>query len=310
MKSQRGSRIETGALQCSTCGRTYEIVRYIPRFVPMKNYASTFGLQWSKHARTQYDSYTGSSVSGRRFFEETKWPRRMHGQVVLEAGSGSGRFTEIAASTGATIASMDYSHAVDANYASNGEKDNVLIVQGDIYRMPFRPNSFDGIFCFGVLQHTPRVEEAFRNLTKYLVRGGSLVIDVYRRPTGKERLLNTKYMVRPVTKRLPSEMLYSFCNAYVNLMWPLTSLIHRLPRGSAINWKLLIPDYRGEYPLPEGILKEWATLDMFDMLSPAHDNPQTLDAVKRWFSDAGMPEADVHLGYNGIMGRGTMGVAE
>ncbi len=234
----------------------------------------------------------------------------MEGQVILEAGSGSGRFTEIAALTGATIASMDYSHAVDANYASNGEKDNVLIVQGDIYRMPFRPNSFDRIFCFGVLQHTPRVEEAFRNLTKYLARGGSLVIDVYRRPTGKERLLNTKYMVRPVTRRLPSEMLYSFCNTYVNLMWPLTRLIHRLPRGSAINWKLLIPDYRGQYPLPEGVLKEWATLDMFDMLSPAYDNPQTVGAVKRWFRDAGMPEADVHLGHNGIVGRGTRGLAE
>jgi SAM-dependent methyltransferase len=272
----------------------------------MENYASTFGLEWTKHARTQYDSYTGSKVSERRFFEETKWPGNMEGQLVLEVGSGSGRFTEIAASTGATLVSTDYSYAVDSNYASNGNRDNVLIVHSDIYRMPFRLNSFDRIFCFGVLQHTPRVEEAFRTIVKFLREGGSLVIDVYRKPTGMERVLNTKYMVRPISKRIPSRILYSVCNLYINLMWPLSKLIHRIPRGSAINWKLLIPDYRGRYDLPEQILKEWTLLDMFDMLSPVHDHPQTLETVKQWFRDVGIADADVGLGYNGIVGRGTM----
>ena len=67
---------------------------------------------------------------------------------MLEVGSGAGRFTEQAASTGAFVVSMDYSAAVDANYQSNGTKPNVLIVQGDVYQMPFRRSSFDKLFCF------------------------------------------------------------------------------------------------------------------------------------------------------------------
>ncbi len=97
--------------------------------------------------------YTGSDLSERRFFAETKWDRNLAGEVILEVGSGSGRFTTPAASTGAMVVSLDYSYAVEANYAQNGHRENVLIVQGDIYRMPFRKESFDKLFCIGVLQH-------------------------------------------------------------------------------------------------------------------------------------------------------------
>jgi ubiquinone/menaquinone biosynthesis C-methylase UbiE len=31
----------------------------------------------------------------------------------------------------------------------------VLIVQADVFAMPFRAGTFDRIFCFGMLQHTP-----------------------------------------------------------------------------------------------------------------------------------------------------------
>src|SRR5436853_493364 len=86
--------VRTGTLECIRCNERYSIIRHIPRFVPLENYASGFGFEWIKHARTQYDSYCGAPVSETRFFEETKWPRDMGGQLLLEVGSGSGRFTE------------------------------------------------------------------------------------------------------------------------------------------------------------------------------------------------------------------------
>jgi uncharacterized protein YbaR (Trm112 family) len=123
----RESTIETGLLQCLSCNKTYPIIRSVPRFVPLENYASSFGFEWNKHARTQYDSYTGTGISEKRFFEETKWPRNLTGENILKVGRGSGRFTEVAAATGAMVVSLDYSYAVDANYRSNGQRDNVLI---------------------------------------------------------------------------------------------------------------------------------------------------------------------------------------
>lgn len=297
--------IESGSLQCSECQTNYAILRYIPRFVPLENYASGFGLQWTEHARTQYDSYSGANISEKRFFEETRWPRDLTGQLVLEVGSGSGRFTEQAASTGAMIVSMDYSYAVEANYASNGTKDNVLIVQGDIYKMPFRENYFDKLFCFGVLQHTPDVRKSFMELPQYLKNGGNLAIDVYDKYEGYNPLYKTKYWVRHFTKGRNPEKLYKIITKYINFMWPIAKFIHKLPYGPQINWALLIADYQEHYDLSEDMLKEWAILDTFDMLSPVYDTPQTIETVKQWFHDAHLTGIEVHYGYNGIEGRGT-----
>lgn len=114
--------ITEGHLTCAACRHGYPVIAGVPRFVPRENYASGFGLEWTKHARTQYDSYSGIPASERRFFSQTGWPRDMRGELILEVGSGSGRFTEQAAKTGATVVSLDYSYAVDANYASNGAR--------------------------------------------------------------------------------------------------------------------------------------------------------------------------------------------
>ena len=298
-------RVVSGTLACSSCAATYPVRGGIPRFVSAANYAAGFGLQWTKHARTQYDSHNGTRISETRFFAETKWPRRLEGELVLEVGSGSGRFTEQAASTGATVISVEYSVAVEANHASNGGRDNLLIIQADLYAMPLHPGVFDRVVCIGVLQHTPDVRRSFETLTRYLRPGGHLAVDVYRRPRGIRRLLNTKYWVRPLTRRIAPARLYAVVRAYVTGMWPLARVISRMPgAGRHINWALLIGDYRGALDLSDSQLREWAVLDTFDMLAPAYDTPQDLDTVRGWFAEAGLDQVEVHPGYNGIEGRG------
>ncbi len=56
--------------------------------------------------------------------------------------------------------------------------------------------------------------------------------------------------------------------------------------------------------LPAELNKQWATLDTFDMYSPAHDQPQSLKTVKRWFDQAGFCDIIVSYGPNGIVGKG------
>ena len=295
-------QIKTGDLKCRNCSATFPIVNFIPRFVSSENYASNFGLEWIKHAQTQYDSHAGVNLSEKRFFEETKWPRDISGEIILEAGSGSGRFTEQAAKTKAMVISFDYSVAVEANYQSNGDKDNVLIVQADIYKMPFRKNYFDKIFCFGVLQHTPNPKKSFLNLVNYLKPKGQICVDIYR----KLRLLFfTKYFVRIFTRKMNSEKLYQRCKKWVNLLWKPTALIAKLPKGRYINKLLFVfADYRGWLPLKDEILREWAILDTFDMLSPYYDKPQSIKTVRKWFCEARLKSVEVVPGYNGIEGRG------
>ena len=118
------------------------------------------------------NGYLGFKLSEDRFFNETKWERNLEGQLILEAGCGSGRFMEHAVKTGADVISFDYSNAVEANYKSNGNNKNLLIIQANIFNMPFKDNTFDKVFCFGMLQHTPNPKKAFFELIRVLKTGG------------------------------------------------------------------------------------------------------------------------------------------
>lgn len=308
--SEDANRIETGKLLCSQCEAKFPIVRGVPRFVELSNYADGFDFQWNKHALTQHDSHSKSTVSEDRFFNETKWNRELGGEVMLEVGCGSGRFTAQAISTKAMVIATDLSGAVDANYRIHKNADNLLIVQSDVYRMPFRKNSFDKVFCLGVLQHTPDVEKTFRTLPEFLKAGGNLATDVYDKRSGLlglvEVFYRTYFWLRPITRRMSPQRLYPLVAGYIKLMWPLAKLINKIPVvGPKINRMLLIVDYRGRYDLSEEMLQEWSILDTFDMLSPAYDQRQTIQTFRQWFETSPLQDIEVHYGYNGIEGRAT-----
>jgi ubiquinone/menaquinone biosynthesis C-methylase UbiE/uncharacterized protein YbaR (Trm112 family) len=291
-----------GVLVCGACRKEFPVISGVPRFVPRENYASGFGLEWTKHARAQYDSYSGIPVSEGRFFGQTHWLRDLTGEVVLEVGSGSGRFTEQAANTCATVVSFDYSYAVDANHASNGARRNVLIAQADVFAMPFRPNTFDRLFCFGVLQHTPSPSRAFAALPRVLKPGGALCADIYKVSLFRT-ILQTKYWVRPFTRHLDPDTLYAGVKRWVDFMWPLAGVLRKLPKGYAINWRLLVADY-SFLGLQGDMLKEWSYLDTFDMLAPRYDRPATLGTFRSWAVRAGLTSIEAEYTPHGVVLRG------
>ena len=297
--------ILTGILICRTCDIKTPIKDGIPRFVTDKHYSDSFGLEWNIHNRTQYDSHSGKQISKERFNNETKWGNSLEGQIIIEAGCGSGRFTEWATETGAMILSFDSSIAVDANYKSNKDKENLLIIQASIFEIPFIDKIADKLFCFGVLQHTPNPELAFYNISKKIKSGGKIAADIYKLTLID--LFKTKYWVRPITKRLNKKRLYKYCCSYIDFMWPVAKFnMKYLPEkvGRRLNWQLLVPDY-SHYDLEEDLLKEWAYLDIFDMLSPVFDKPKSLKTFKKWFDRYGFISNEIHYGYNGIEDKGT-----
>ncbi len=294
-----GSVLTDGVLGCVQCATEYPVVAGVPRFVPRENYASGFGLEWTKHARTQYDSYSGIKASEQRFFDQTHWPADLRGKLVLEVGSGSGRFTEQAANTGATVVSLDYSYAVEANFASNGARPNVLVVQADVFAMPFRRHTFDRLFCFGMLQHTPSPVRAFLALPAVVKSDGLLCADIYKASLLRT-LLQTKYWVRPFTRNMDPDRLYARVCAWVDFMWPVAGVIRKLPSGHGINWRLLVADY-SPLGLQGPLLKEWAYLDTFDMLAPRYDKPATLSTFKKWALRAGLLDIEAEYTGHGVV---------
>lgn len=293
-------QVESGTIECRGCGTTYPVLRGLPRFVPASNYAESFGFQWNRHARTQLDSHSGLPISHDRLWTAIGGKVDLHGQCVLEAGSGAGRFTEVLATSGADVVTFDYSSAVDANARNQAPSARLHFFQADIFSIPLAEASFDKVLCLGVVQHTPDPEAAFRSLAKYVRPGGQLVIDTYTRNFAS--LLHWKYLLRPITRRMRKEALYRLIEMVTPPLVPIAKLLRRV--AGRIGARLVpIVEY-SHLGLPHELNVQWAILDTFDMYSPAHDHPQSLESVARWFRDAGFKDIHVRRGLNGIVGSG------
>lgn len=109
---------------------------------------------------------------------DTAYPE---GCTVLEAGCGVGAQTVTLArnSPRAAITSIDISEDSIAEARKRIQEaglSNVHFQQGDIFALPFEPESFDHLFLCFVLEHLPRPVEAIRCLKGYLRPGGTVTL--------------------------------------------------------------------------------------------------------------------------------------
>ena len=300
--------IQEGMLVTRDGDKSIPIRNFIPRFVPDSSYTSNFGLQWNHFRRTQLDRFNGTTITSDRFYAGTGWsPKELYVQRILEVGCGAGRFTQVMLDAGAEVWSLDYSTAVDACWANNGPHPRLCVVQGSLYAMPFEKSSFDKVFCFGVLQHTPHVKLAFMSLIPFLKPQGKLAVDFYRKEKWPTRW-TSKYLWRPVTKRVSNELLFKIVEWYVPRWLPFDNRLDEM----RLFWRFakyirgIVPcwNYAGMLPLTDVQLKEWAILDTFDALSPTYDQPQSIDVIRHWFQEARLTDINVRYGGNGIEGCG------
>jgi SAM-dependent methyltransferase len=275
-------------MTCPNCSKVFAVVNEIPRFVPKENYAESFGLQWNRFASTQIDSKVGTTRSEVRFREETLWGEKdLTGKLVLDAGCGSGRFSEIALKLGASLIAVDYSSAVEASKRNLSAEDK-LIIQGDLAALPILDETFDFIYCIGVLQHTSEPAKIVKELLRCLKIGGEITLTFYENSSWHV-LWYSKYLVRPLTKRLPKALLLKVIEKTSPLWFPLTSFLFSLPRNLSRIFRFLIPianyvEYK--YTNPK-IARDEAILDTFDMLSPSYDNPIKKSEIQSWVSESG-----------------------
>ena len=100
---------------------------------------------------------------------------------VLEAGCGVGAqtITLVRNSPHAHITSVDISESSVAEAKRKIEEagfSNVSFQQGDIFKLPFKPESFDHIFVCFVLEHLTRPVEALNCLKNLLKFSGTITV--------------------------------------------------------------------------------------------------------------------------------------
>jgi 2-polyprenyl-3-methyl-5-hydroxy-6-metoxy-1,4-benzoquinol methylase len=301
-------------LECATCTQQFPVIGGIPRLLlsPLREAligtqaavgndnqqvktALSFGFEWARFPE-MYEEWNQSFLNymqphGREFFR---------GKKVLDAGCGSGRFAYYAAKYGAEVWAVDLGQAVEVARRNTEASGKVQVIQADLHRPPFAPESFDFIYSIGVLHHLPDPEAAFQNLLRYLKPEGEIQVYLYWSPEGqpiKRALLALVAAARRVTTRLPHQITYVLAYpaalaAFALFVWPYR-LLKKVPGLKAMAEEIPMKQY-ANFPF------RVCVNDQLDRFSAPIENRYTRKEVEDWLRRGNLEDTQVSPSYGWV----------
>lgn len=270
--------IINGILKCEY-GCEYPIIGGIPRFVKKEEYTESFGFEWRKHKRI-YMSDERQSGIWKLFKKKTGLSEdEIKERMFLDVGIGTGGYAKAVIQRGGKVVGIDMSLAVESAYENIGNHPDCHIIQADLFKLPFKNETFDGIYSIGVLHHTPNCKNAFLSLIPYLKKGGVISIWVYPVVYGLKVSLGER--LRKVTTKMPKRLLYYLCAIAVPYYF-----LYKVPIVGKIVDKFMPPISKEPY-------WEDRILDTFDWYSAKYQSKHTYPEVYRWFKKAGLSDIEL-----------------
>ena len=289
--------VVSGKLSCRSCGASYPISGGVPRFVrPEQNYCANFGFQWQKWRTLQIDRLSDHDLSESRFLADSRWPRDwLKGKVILDAGCGAGRFSDVARAHGAHVVAVDISSAIDAcrettSEADDGSSGRVDCIQASLFDLPLKPGVFDAVYCMGVIQHTPDPAKLMAALPAMLKHGGRLAYNFYEEGLWR-RLQVIKYALRLVTPHLPVGFNLGLARFLVTLFFPFTRILSFVPKLRILSHFIPIASVH-DPRLTVSQQYDWTLLDTFDWYGARFEKRQHHDRVADILTDAGLADVE------------------
>lgn len=131
------------------------------------------------------------------------------GQLLLDAGIGSGLSSQLFARAGLTIHGMDFSPAMLDQCRAKGFTANLVLHDVTVFPWPVPSDSFDHIISCGVFHFMPYLEGIFREARRIIHPGGVFGFTI---KTPQERgLLNRPYS----QEKSGHLMIYSHSHRYI-----------------------------------------------------------------------------------------------
>jgi len=128
-------------------------------------------------------------INQNRYDEYAPWLKkvvnfsRFNKKKVLEVGFGMGTDLMQFAEAGAEVWGIDLSpvhkEISEKRFALYNKTANLQLA--DAENMPFPDNTFDAVYSFGVIHHTPNTEKAAKEIHRVLKPGGKAIIGLYHK---------------------------------------------------------------------------------------------------------------------------------
>lgn len=246
------------------------------RLLELQSTVKSFGYEWTTFDRIMPED----EQFWRSHFQDTPL-ESLAGGVALDAGCGKGRFAYFTAPLVRELVALDASDAVVAAARNLQGHPNCTVIRGDILDPPLAAESFDFVYCMGVLHHLPDPEAGFRSLVNLMSPGGLLLTYLYSWPEEigiRRASLAMAAALRRGTTRMPHSlvrMLSAPLAAALYLAFVIPGTVGER-RGVRPLAGLPLATYRGR-PLRS----LW--LDTLDRLSAPIERRYTWPELREWF---------------------------
>ena len=186
-------------------------------------------------------------------------PEWFAGKRVLDAGSGTGRWTVGLLELGADVTAVDFSeHALEQVRQNVGEHypegtERLRTRQADLLALPpeLAAERFDCVFSFGVLHHTGDTRAALRSIAPLVDRNGVIFLYLY----GKESVSRIAWARLGAERLLLAPLPFTLKQRAIHLLRPGSDVHHA-----------------------------------FDLLSPTINDRHEFADVRRWLVEDGFPD--------------------
>lgn len=143
-------------------------------------------------------------VEARKYSVESHIPafaefERWRGKKVLEIGCGIGTDTVSFARHGAQVTAIDLSgkslEIAKQRAEVFGLRDRILFLQADAERLSdyLPPDSYDLVYSFGAIHHTPHPDRVLEQIHKFVKAGGTVKLMVYHKWSWKVLWIVCRY---------------------------------------------------------------------------------------------------------------------
>lgn len=181
------------AFRCAHCGHLYATVAGIPDLFVSRERADYFDAearQWDEQARA-YEVGRGRDLYYLAAVDAAiESLRAQPGELVLDAGCGTGMTTRRLSQKGVRVVGLDLSLQSLRYQREVAPEPAVPLVRGDVTVLPFPDETFDRVLCANTLQQLPDGEHRQRciaELARVARPGARIVVTTHNYSVGRRK---------------------------------------------------------------------------------------------------------------------------